>query len=234
MHPQKKIDNKNAATVGTYVKKIYEDLGIKVIRTIKFKTAEDQELQLNGVDLIIQEGNSLINIDEKARVDYANNDRIPGFAFEITSINKDGIRRVAWLYEDTCDTDRYHIITNIIAKIEHKILTEVSGCTIRSIDRKELQEGIETKLNKQKIRFYSNAIVDIIEDTNNDKVGRLKQIAGVTNVELKENLLIRVDIEELGCHGRFVYTIRKKEKPLNLYLTFDFLENYCGAKKIHS
>lgn len=246
MHQIKKSDIQDSKDFEIYLSKVYEEINITVQKRVTFEN--DQKLQINGVDLIIQENGRKVNIDEKARIDYINKDNIPGFAFEINSINSDGERRDAWLLAPSL-TDRYHLATKIEGTVK-----DPKGCCIRSLDKNDLLGGISRYLSLERINIYKKVIVETIEkykivrysqegsiikilskEDEKNLQKELEKINEVTYVKIDESKII-IKIKELTHmsieNGWFVYTFKKKEKPLNLFLKFWYLDNICNSKVI--
>lgn len=245
MREQKRIDIENAGIVSKYVMPIYKDLGIEIKEVVNPTTPEGSTLQKKGVDIIIEENGKEIYVDEKARIDYINRDGIPGFAFEISSINTDGVRRKAWLYAPDQLTHRYHLITSLEGEIQtiplngkyYTKIISLTNCIIRSIDKDGLLRGIHKYLSKERIFDYEGKIIDILEnsqDSDKQKEEKLERL--FNNIAIEENR-IKMYPDELTVNGRhngwFVYTLRKRERPLNLFLKYWYLENQCSARTIY-
>lgn len=69
----------------------------------------DKELQLKGVDVIVETQNNKYYIDEKAQLYYINQG-LPTFAFEVDFINRNNELSPGWLYNNDLLTDYFFLI----------------------------------------------------------------------------------------------------------------------------
>ena len=102
MESFRKQDMKLETELGSFLDEyLYPDILKQYKAYSKFIRIKDRQQQLQGIDVIIENGNkSTINIDEKASV-YYSNAMIPTFAFEINSYQRDGNEPViGWLLND--------------------------------------------------------------------------------------------------------------------------------------
>ncbi len=128
-----------------------------------FERVSDLNLQLQGVDLVLTQKHNQKRffIDEKAQLDYVNED-LPTFAFEI-NYRKNGKRKQGWLYDASKKTDFYALVTAIYSD---KPQTYTS-CKITFVNRRKLLGLLTTrKLSQKRLEDY--------QGKSNGKHGKLK------------------------------------------------------------
>ena len=167
-----------------------------------FLRISNLELQLDGIDLIINmEGKDFL-IDEKAQLDYLNRS-LPTFAFEISYLKNRKIK-TGWLFHEKKKTDTYFLITNIQTFHLYDLSQGVNDCSITAINRKNLKKLLNNKgLDERRIFEYSTAI------RKSKKHGKHP-------------------IKELDSkkEGFFYFSFEnKKEQPINLVLYLKYLVN---------
>tara|TARA_R110002051_G_scaffold171982_3_gene242421 strand:+ start:8819 stop:9427 length:609 start_codon:yes stop_codon:yes gene_type:complete len=165
----------------------------------------DIKNQLAGIDIkFIHKHTKLIyNIDEKAQLDYINED-LPTFAFEL-GYYKNNDYKQGWLFDEHKKTDFYALITGIYED-EPGVFT---SCKITLVNRKKLCTFLnQLKLTKQ--------ILDKYCDENKNINGKLKL------AELNSR-----------SEGYLYFSKNNKaEKPINLILKLDFLMEQEIAKRL--
>ena len=72
----------------------------------------DKDLQNKGIDLILDQGDKVLNVDEKAQIEYMDDKNIPTMAFEISYI-KDRVSHFGWLFDPQKRTDLIFYVTDI-------------------------------------------------------------------------------------------------------------------------
>lgn len=112
----------------------------KHLKNYRFSRVHNLKEQLRGVDLILthQHHKKIYTVDEKAQLDYVNED-LPTFAFEL-SYSKNGMRKEGWLFDPKKKTDFYALITGIYfdgGKI-------CSFCKITFVNRNKLLAYLNT------------------------------------------------------------------------------------------
>lgn len=165
----------------------------------------DIKNQLAGIDVqfIHNHTKVIYNIDEKAQLDYINED-LPTFAFEL-GYHKNNIYKQGWLFDEHKETDFYALVTAIYED-EPGVYT---SCKITLVNRSKLCSFlIQLKLTKQ--------ILDKYCDENKNINGKLKL------AELNSR-----------NEGYLYFSKKNKaEKPINLILKLDFLIEQGIAKRL--
>jgi len=168
-----------------------------------FERISDMKQQMAGIDLIFTHKTSgkQYHIDEKAQLDYVN-ENLPTFAFEL-SYEKNGILKEGWLFDTSKTTEFYALITSIYADAPNVF----TSCKITLVNRQKLVHLLtERNLNSAILKRYT--------------------LPG-------ENIHGKIKIEELHHRSEgylYASTKNKVEKPLNLILKLDFLEEMGVAK----
>jgi len=170
-----------------------------------FERISDMKQQMAGIDLIFTHKTSgkQYHIDEKAQLDYVN-ENLPTFAFEL-SYEKNGILKEGWLFDTSKTTEFYALITSIYADAPNVF----TSCKITLVNRQKLVHLLtERNLNSAILKRYT--------------------LPG-------ENIHGKIKIEELHHRSEgylYASTKNKVEKPLNLILKLDFLEEMGVAKRL--
>ncbi|WP_419213184.1 hypothetical protein ACNR9Q_03295 [Maribacter sp. X9] len=165
----------------------------------------DLENQLAGVDVVFihRKTQDKFYIDEKAQLDYINDD-LPTFAFELGYYKKNGFKE-GWLFDQRKITDFYALATAIYQDEPHVFTT----CKITLVNREKLCSFLEQ-------RKLTKAVLDSYLYENKELNGKLK---------LKE-LNSRTE-------GYLYFSKNNKvEKPINLVLKLDFLLANAIAKRL--
>ena len=121
------------------------------LKYYRFERINNIEEQLLGIDLKLthKTTSKVFNIDEKAQLDYLNED-LPTFAFEICYY-KDNIEKEGWFFDTKKKTDFYALITAIYDD-DHVF----SSCKITLVNRVKLQnELIKIGLDRTNLKSYS-------------------------------------------------------------------------------
>ncbi len=169
------------------------------------KRVIDLKNQMAGVDVIFVHKNTETNfyIDEKAQLDYVNED-LPTFAFEI-GYYKNKAYKEGWLYDSRKKTDFYALATAIY---EDEPGTYTS-CKITLVNRKKLHSCLSNhKITKTLLNEY--------RFSNKSHQGKLvlKELC-----QKSEGYL-------------YFSNSNKMEKPVNLILKLHFLEKNGIAKRL--
>ncbi|TLP80811.1 hypothetical protein ES765_06515 [Maribacter sp. ACAM166] len=169
------------------------------------KRVFDMKNQMAGVDVVFthKQTKNRFYIDEKAQLDYINDD-LPTFAFEL-AYNKNGTYKEGWLFDINKKTDFYALATAIYED-EPSVFTT---CKITLVNRKKLCTFLEHRnVTKSSLEKYSKKTTE--------KHGKLK---------LNE-LHHRTE-------GYLYFSRNNKvEKPINLILKLDFLVGQGIAKRL--
>ncbi|GMN10009.1 hypothetical protein MTsPCn9_15760 [Croceitalea sp. MTPC9] len=170
-----------------------------------FERITDIKQQYKGVDLIFKhmESGASFYIDEKAQLDYINED-LPTFAFELCYL-KNGEEKRGWLFDEKKITNFYSLITAIYSDEPNSY----TSCKITLVNRKRLIEFL-LKRGIDKKSISENIFLRV------KKHGKHK-ILGLD--DKKEGYL-------------FFSKQNKNEQPINLILRLDFLIQHKIAKRL--
>ncbi|AWX44495.1 hypothetical protein HME9304_01497 [Flagellimonas maritima] len=177
----------------------------KYLRHYVFERIYDLEEQKAGVDVIFKsrKNNSLFYVDEKAQLDYLN-DNLPTFAFELFyEIN--GKQKQGWLFDKNKKTQFYALVTGIYTDA----IADFTSCCI-------------TLVNREKLIVYLNSL-----GLTQEHFEHLKAISGNFHGKMQ---LEAIDSRHQGYV--FFSRKNKVEQPINLILRLDFLIEIGVAKKI--
>lgn len=111
---------------------------------MSFKRVTDRTLQLQGVDVILTQGEEVRYIDEKAQLYYINN-TLPTFAFEIDSFQR-GYLTEGWLLNNALLTTDYNLIYPNARHNDLSIITkdDFTLVEVLSITKKVLLKSLES------------------------------------------------------------------------------------------
>jgi hypothetical protein len=120
-----------------------------LLKNYKFtyvKRNKDKQLQIQGVDVILESKDCNYNIDEKAQLYYINKS-LPTFAFEVDFINRNNELAQGWLFNNDLLTDYYFLIwpnatQNDLSKIKAEDFTTLD-CLM--ISKKKIQSYLQSK-----------------------------------------------------------------------------------------
>ncbi|MBO0330881.1 hypothetical protein [[Muricauda] lutisoli] len=177
----------------------------KHLKHYAFERISALKKQLRGIDIILKDERSTkeFYVDEKAQLDYIN-ESLPTFAFELL-YQKNGVQKQGWLFDTFKKTHFYALVTSIFSDAENAI----TSCNITFVNREKLIQHL-------------------------DKIG------------LSKKYLEHVITQNKGMHGKlildklnaktegylFFSTKNKAEKPWNLVLKLDYLEQIGVAKRL--
>lgn len=104
------------------------------LKNYSFERVVDRERQRAGVDLLFthKSTDQVYSLDEKAQVDYINDD-LPTFAFEISYLKNKCLKK-GWLFDKDKKTDFYALITAIYTDEPDRFTT----CKVTFVNRKKL------------------------------------------------------------------------------------------------
>ncbi|MFX0556073.1 hypothetical protein ACOCEA_04710 [Maribacter sp. CXY002] len=170
-----------------------------------FKRVSEIKLQLAGIDVIFvhKTTGESFNIDEKAQLDYINED-LPTFAFEI-NYHKKGRLKKGWLFDLDKQTQFYALITGIYED-EPTVFT---SCKITLVNREKLLDF----LSKRKIQ----------PKTLNKYIDGNKELNGKCPIK---------ELNQRSEGYLYLSRKNKAEKPVNLVLKLDFLIENDIAKRL--
>ncbi|WP_343486861.1 hypothetical protein [Allomuricauda sp. d1] len=169
-----------------------------------FERVVDKKSQLQGIDVRFtdRETKKVFNIDEKAQLDYLNED-LPTFAFEI-SYKKEGRLKEGWLFDTTKETDFYALITGIFTDEPH----HHAYCKITFVNREKL--------------------IDFLNDRGLTHNLLLNQL---TTLNESHGKIAIEQLDEKREGYLFHSKSNKAEQPLNLVLKLDWLIENQIAKR---
>jgi len=175
------------------------------LKKYDFERIVNKKQQLQGIDLILKDKHSETQyfVDEKAQLDYVN-ESLPTFAFELF-YEKEGAKKQGWLFDACKKTHFYALVTSIFSDEDHVF----TSCNISFVNREKLILHLSTL----------GLTRDCLEKTafeNHDRHGRL----------VLEQLCPRKE----GC--LYFSTQNKAEKPVNLVLKLEYLEQVGVAKRL--
>lgn len=177
----------------------------KYLKHYHFKRISNLKQQLQGIDLILTHKVSKKEflIDEKAQLDYLNND-LPTFAFELQYQKKGAIKQ-GWLF-DTHKKTYFYALATAIYSDEPNIY---ASCKITWVNRKKLISFLENRaITENSLKYFvKNAI---------EKQGKV--------------ILEGLDAKTEGY--LYYSTQNKAEKPINLILKLGFLVENGLAKRL--
>ncbi|SNR60919.1 hypothetical protein SAMN04488009_2801 [Maribacter sedimenticola] len=177
----------------------------KYLTQYNTKRIVDYKQQLAGIDVIFthKKTKAVYYIDEKAQLDYVNDD-LPTFAFEL-SYFKNNYHKEGWLFDTRKKTDFYALVTAIYED-EPSIYTT---CKITLVNRKKLCSFLEArKITKTSLASYFK------------------------NSNVTQGKLIINELDHRTEGYLYFSTNTKVEKPINLILRLDFLIENGLAKRL--
>lgn len=176
----------------------------KNLKHYNFERIENRKEQYEGVDVnFIHKVNSKVfHIDEKAQLDYINED-LPTFAFEICYY-KNGVEKEGWFFDANKKTSFYALITAIY-KDDEALFT---SCKITLVNRMKLQNKLLNKgLDKRNLKNQSDKTAHgklCVEELDSRSEGYLF-LSKKNKAEKPLNLILRLDwLLELGVAKRLV------------------------------
>ena len=170
-----------------------------------YKRIEDKKSQLAGVDVLFihKHTGRRFMIDEKAQLDYVNED-LPTFAFEINYYLKEQ-NKTGWFFDRNKKTQFYALITAIYSDEPNRY----TSCKITLVNREKLIRHLKKRnINQKTLENYTNQ-----QELVHGKIP-IKELH-----PRKEGYL-------------FVSKNNKAEQPTNLILKFDFLLENGIAKRL--
>lgn len=221
MESFRKQDMKLETELGSFLDEyLYPDILKQYKAYSKFIRIKDRQQQLQGIDVIIENGNkSTINIDEKASV-YYSNAMIPTFAFEINSYQRDGNEPViGWLLNDNLKTDYYNLMWPNVKCIQNNE---------REWIRKPLSE-----IRKPDFTIIESMMINkkkLIERIEKDIVPKFEMKLLEYATKIRRNDLVLTNNKVCLATGyNIVYTENLKEKPINLVIKKNILSDVADA-----
>lgn len=178
---------------------------LKYLKHYHFKRISNFDQQLQGIDLILTHKVSKKEflIDEKAQLDYLNND-LPTFAFELQYQKKGAIKQ-GWLFDTHKKTDFYALATAIYGD-EPNIYT---SCRITLVNRKKLISFLENRaITENSLKYF------------------------IKNTVEKQGKVVLEGLDSKAEGYLYFSTQNKAEKPINLILKLDFLVENGLAKRL--
>ncbi len=176
----------------------------KHLKQYDFERVYDKKRQFEGVDLILTHKETGVrhSIDEKAQLDYINED-LPTFAFELSYKKAGGLKK-GWFYDPSKKTEFYALITGIYSDAPNTY----TSCKITLVNRNKLLAYLQNK-GITEIRLKKTI------ETHGTQHGKLK--LKMLNHRTEGYLYMSSD--------------NKAEQPVNLVLRLDFLLEKGLAKR---
>ena len=177
----------------------------KYLKHYDYERVNALKRQLQGIDLVLTHRTTQNEflIDEKAQLDYLNDD-LPTFAFEL-HYQKNKEAKQGWLFDKAKKTDFYALITAIYVD-EPDVYT---SCKVTFVNRAKLILFLETRnITPKRLEKHLNAAQE-----HHGKI----EMAGL-------------DVKKEGY--LYCSTQNKAEKPINLILKLDFLIEKGIAKRL--
>jgi hypothetical protein len=177
------------------------DIYLKLFKgsSYRFNRINQLDRQYKGIDLILSNGTTSFNVDEKAQLDYLNTS-LPTFAFELSFLKNTNWHQ-GWFIDETKTTDIYFLITGIYPKGHN------------------LNNGLE----KVKITgVYKDKLIRLLNEKGLSHE-TLKSIDEQLRAKGKHG---KYPIKELNpkTEGVLYFSKNNKdEQPINLVLRLDFL-----------
>lgn len=128
------LDVFNERALQPYLDAVYRELGFE------FDRVETQELQLQGVDLVIRHQGAEYPIDEKGQTHYINK-RLKTFAFELEFRGSKGMVQEGWLFDDKKVTSHYFLVADI--RSDDGRVSGLTSFRLVSVHRKSLIAFLE-------------------------------------------------------------------------------------------
>ncbi|WP_435624007.1 hypothetical protein [Flagellimonas sp.] len=112
----------------------------KHLKLYDFERVHSLEQQLQGIDLVLthKKTGETFFVDEKAQLDYLNND-LPTFAFELFYTKNETLKQ-GWLFDAKKKTQMYALVTNI-----QKPCDNFTECNITFVNRQKLLSFLTEK-----------------------------------------------------------------------------------------
>ena len=163
----------------------YKQLNPKTIERII-----DKNRQIQGIDVILQIGDKIYTIDEKASIRYIN---LKTFALELSFIGKNGNVNTGWLLDENKINDYYLLVW--INELKHNAIYNINS--IKNVD--------VALVEKEKILNYLSTI------------GWNKEKLKIKNNNIRNNPYEYMgNIKKYNC--KFSYSKQLIEKPINILL----------------
>lgn len=159
------------------------------LKYYSFERITDLDQQLKGVDLIFthKEKGDPYCIDEKAQLDYINED-LPTFAFEI-SYQKNGEEKEGWLFDKAKKTDFYSLITAIYSDAPDAY----TYCKITLVNRAKLLTFLNNRGVNKDLDFNPKSHgKHVLKELNQKSEGYL-YFSKDNKAEQPLNLILRLD-----------------------------------------
>lgn len=200
-----------------------------------YKIITDSKIQNKGVDIILMDenifgSNSPYNIDLKAALDYVRPlkdehnkkpNKMPTFAFELSFFNEDEQEREGWLFGKKYNETEYYMLCWIWADLQFEyneagyIETNMDYFSYNSIEEVEI-----IVIQKETIQNYAKKY-------NIDSVSSITQ-----SKKMRNNRQKRLSLAKHKKYPQLNYSMDKKEKPVNLVVSFHELKKMAIFQKI--
>lgn len=160
-----------------------------------FKRISDYKEQFKGIDVVLTHkvtGQNYL-IDEKAQLDYINDD-LPTFAFEI-QYQKEGRQKKGWLFDNSKETHFYSLITALFKDIPDTF----TSCKVTLVNRKKLIEFLaERRITEdfliEEIKKYPEKHAKLVLQRLNPKTEGYLYFSTKNKAEKPINLILRLEL----------------------------------------
>ncbi len=175
------------------------------LKCYTFERVKNRNADFRGIDLYLKHkiSGARYLVDEKAQVDYINED-LPTFAFELF-YHKNEEKKLGWLLNPDKHTEFYSLITAIYSDAPNTY----TSCKITFVNRSKLLHYLRSK-------SLQNATWENIYKTTLNEHGKI----------------IIPQLQEDKEGYLFKSSKNKAEKPLNLILRLEFLVSKGIAKRL--
>lgn len=160
------------------------------LKQYSFVRVSDLKQQYEGVDLLFKhkEKDASFYIDEKAQLDYINED-LPTFAFEL-SYQKNGKEKKGWLFDEKKKTDFYSLITAIYSDEPNSY----TSCKITLVNRVKLlaflnKRGLDKNIVVAKPKQHGKHVINGLREKDEGYL----YFSKTNKAEQPINLILRLD-----------------------------------------
>ena len=216
-------DLKYQEIIGAYLKKyLYSEWKNTDGTNIDYFRFNHKALQDKEVDVVVRYNNVEYLIDEKAQADYIYNVKpLDTFAFELSFLNKEGLKTDGWLVKDNLLTE-YFLLGWPHADRKPLDVDSIEYVDYALVDKKKLLAMIETEFhsNVEKLKYYAEQM----RNSNLNCTMKTDETGKVTHYYYKTG--------DFNSNGYLVFTQKKTEKPINLVLKRDLIDRCTVYKGI--
>lgn len=160
----------------------------KHLKLYTFKRNNSLKDQLLGVDIYLTHKvtNKQYSVDEKAQLDYINED-LPTFAFELSYL-KNGTVKPGWFIDSKKTTDFYGLVTSIYCDEPNKF----TSCKYYFVNRVKLIDYLSSRINLKSIERPQKHGISLVPNLFAKKEGYL-YLSSKNKIEQPLNLILKLD-----------------------------------------